>query len=632
MIPPSFVHDLLSRADIVEVIGRHVPLRKAGANHKGLCPFHAEKSPSFIVSPSRQTYHCFGCGVHGNAVGFLMEHAGMGFVDAVHELAQQNGMAVADEAVSAEEHERQAALKRTRSTLSEVLAKAAEHYRRALKAAPRAIEYLAHRGVSTAVAERFGLGYASDSWRGLASAFASYDDPLLEASGLVVTRQAEAGDFGDAKRYDRFRDRIMFPIRSVQGDIIGFGGRILDRGEPKYLNSPETAVFSKGRELYGLFEARSAIRERGYALVVEGYMDVVALAEAGLANAVASLGTAFTAEHIQKLFRFTDSVVFSFDGDTAGHRAAARALEAAAPLATDTRSVRFLFLPEEHDPDSFIRAMGADAFARCVGEAVPLSRQIIEQGREGCRVDTAEGRARFLANVRPIWQSLPDGALKRQLLPELAHAGGLAPADLAELWLPKASNKTSDRMPTSRRAAGTIHADTAPSAAGTSLHRPSRGSAQRVAPSIPADHALRMLLLHSGWWDRLGHDDHELLHALPPPHGAVFAWLERYLADQGPAAWAVLEQALTQEPFDSEVRVRMPAAVFDDEMDFAELRRIVDGLWVERLASRQKALIDSAASDPKALQQWREVELERQARLTRMRRTTENRSAPAQSG
>ena len=617
MIPPSFVHDLLGRADIVQVIGRHVELRKAGVNHKGLCPFHAEKSPSFIVSPSRQTYHCFGCGVHGNAIGFLMEQAGLGFVEAVQELAQQNGMVVVDEAVSAEESERQAALKRTRSTLSEVLAKAAAHYREALKATPRAVDYLKQRGVSGVIAARFGLGYAADSWRGLASAFASYDDPLLEASGLVIAREAETGDLGDVKRYDRFRDRIMFPIRSIRGDIIGFGGRVLDRGEPKYLNSPETAVFSKGRELYGLFEARSAIRERACTIVVEGYMDVVALAQAGFTNAVASLGTACTTEHVQKLFRFTDSVIFSFDGDGAGRRAAARALEIAAPLATDTRTVRFLFLPEAHDPDSFIRSLGPDAFADCIADAIPLSRQLIEQSREGLRVDTAEGRARFLATVRPLWESLPDGALKRQLLPDLAQAGGLAPRDLSELWPAPVAPVAAGRLHGGRETGGTTASARSQTNRGSSTHL--TRATTRTSPSVPADHALRMLLLNSGWWDRLGHDDHELLHALPPPHGAAFAWLERYLAEHGPAAWAVLEQALAGTAFEVDVRTRMPSAVFDDQMTFAELRRIIDGLWVASLASQQKALIDTATSDPNALQRWREVELERQARLSRMR-------------
>ena len=357
MIPPAFVHELLTRVDIVEIVGRSVELKRAGSTWKGLCPFHGEKSPSFTVTPSRQTYHCFGCGVHGNAVGFLMEQHGMGFIEAVRDLAQQAGLSVPEEAGQPGDREEAARQKQKQLTLNDVLARAADGYRRQLKASDRAIAYLKGRGLSGEVAARFGLGYASDGWRGLASVFPSYDDPLLEESGLVIAQPDEArpGDVAEApsgKRYDRFRDRIMFPIRSVQGAVIGFGGRVLDRGEPKYLNSPETPVFSKGRELYGLFEARTAIRQRGHALVVEGYMDVVALAQAGFENAVATLGTACTAEHVQKLVRFTDSVVFSFDGDAAGRRAAGRALEASLAHAVDTRTFRFLFLPAEHDPDS----------------------------------------------------------------------------------------------------------------------------------------------------------------------------------------------------------------------------------------------------------------------------------------
>ena len=444
MIPPAFIQDLLTRVDIVEVVGRHVQLKKAGINHKGLCPFHGEKSPSFIVSPTRQTYHCFGCGVHGNAVGFLIEHSGMGFVDAVRDLAQQVGMTVPEDDSSPQERERAAALKQRQATLSDVLAKAGEHYRQQLKASSRAIDYLKGRGLSGEIAARFGLGYASDGWRGLASVFPRYDDPLLEESGLVISQGSEGDDDTERKRYDRFRDRIMFPIRSVQGEVIGFGGRVLDKGEPKYLNSPETPVFSKGRELYGLFEARAALRQHGFVLVVEGYMDVVALAQLGFPNAVATLGTACTAEHVQKLFRFTDSVVFSFDGDAAGRRAAGRALEASLPHATDTRTVRFLFLPTEHDPDSYIRERGAEAFEGCIAQSVPLSRQLADAASEGCDLTAAEGRARMLANAKPLWSALPDGALKRQVIAQLATLGGLDVADLHSLW-------DSGRFPTGAR-------------------------------------------------------------------------------------------------------------------------------------------------------------------------------------
>ncbi|HZF81862.1 MAG TPA: DNA primase, partial [Burkholderiaceae bacterium] len=336
-IPPSFIQELIARADIVEIVGRYVQLKKGGANFMGLCPFHGEKSPSFSVSPTKQFYHCFGCGAHGNAIGFLMEHGGMGFREAVQDLAGQYGLEVPEDDASPAERERAAAQRQKQATLSDVLEKAGEAYRKLLRQSPRAIEYFKGRGVSGEVAKAFGLGYAPEGWRTLAGVFPDYADPLLAESGLVIV-----GEDGEDKRYDRFRDRVMFPIRNVKGECIGFGGRVLGDEKPKYLNSPETPVFSKGRELYGLFEARAALRDKGYALVTEGYMDVVALAQLGFANAVATLGTACTPEHVQKLFRFTDAVVFSFDGDAAGRRAARKALDAALPFATDVRSVKFL--------------------------------------------------------------------------------------------------------------------------------------------------------------------------------------------------------------------------------------------------------------------------------------------------
>ncbi len=532
MIPPAFVHDLLARVDIVEIVGRSVELKRAGSTWKGLCPFHGEKSPSFTVSPSRQTYHCFGCGVHGNAVGFLMEQHGMGFIDAVRDLAQQAGLAVPEEASSPGEREEAVRQKQKQATLSDVLERAAESYRRQLKSSDRAVAYLKGRGLSGEIAARFGLGYAPEGWRGLASVFPSYDDPLLEESGLVIAQGEDdvAGDSQDAsakKRYDRFRDRIMFPIRSVQGAVIGFGGRVLDRGEPKYLNSPETPVFVKGRELYGLFEARTAIRQRGYVLVVEGYMDVVALAQSGFENGVATLGTACTAEHVQKLVRFSDSVVFSFDGDAAGRRAAGRALEASLPHASDTRSFRFLFLPAEHDPDSYVREVGVPAFEQAIAGAVPLSRQILARAGEDVDFATAEGRARFLANARPLWQALPEGMLKRQLLGEIASRGALVVDELSFAWAGGAATRG--------RPAAPSRADA----------RPRR--AARQAMRQPVDRLAWMLLLESRWWETLGGPDHALLCALPGWHGEFFRFIDRESAEHGARPWAVLRERIADE-------------------------------------------------------------------------------------
>ena len=394
MIPQSFLQDLLNRVDIVEVVGRYVQLKKGGANFMGLCPFHNEKSPSFTVSPTKQFYHCFGCGAHGSAISFLMEHAGLGFVEAVEELARNVGLDVPREAPMPGAPAPAAQRAQTLG-LVDVMTRACDYYRKQLRSAPAAIDYLKRRGLTGEIAAHFGLGYAPDAWQNLEAAFQNYrDDQLLDAGLVIESEKGEAG--GARRRYDRFRDRIMFPIRNTKGQVIAFGGRVLDKGEPKYLNSPETPLFSKGSELYGLFEARAGIRDAGYVLVVEGYMDVVALAQLGFPQAVATLGTACTPMHVQKLLRQTETVVFSFDGDAAGRRAARRALEACLPHADDNRSFKFLFLPSEHDPDSYVREYGAQAFADEVSRAMPMSQFLIGEVTSGKEMHQPEGRARAL--------------------------------------------------------------------------------------------------------------------------------------------------------------------------------------------------------------------------------------------
>ncbi|MDO9075100.1 MAG: DNA primase [Rubrivivax sp.] len=589
MIPAGFVQELLSRVDIVDVVGRHVELKRGGANFMGLCPFHGEKSPSFSVTPSKQFYYCFGCGASGDAIRFLMEHLGLSFVEAVRDLAQGVGMAVPEEQVSPDERQRRDKLRERRLSLGEVLERAADFYRAQLKAQPRAIDYLKRRGLTGAVAARFGLGFAPPGWRTLAGVFPNYDDPLLEEAGLVRLKDTEDGATPEAAaergRYDWFRDRVMFPIRGVDGKVIGFGGRVLDDSKPKYMNSPETPLFSKGRELYGLFEARQALRDKGYALVVEGYMDVVALAQSGFPNAVATLGTACTAEHVQKLFRFTDSVVFSFDGDAAGRRAAGRALEAALPHATDLRSVKFLFLPPEHDPDSYVRELGSAAFEQQVAQAVPLSRQLVALASEDADLASAEGRARMLAQAKPLWAALPDGALKRQLLPELARTAQLELADLNALWVAANAPQRPIQPPRSAQ---------------PSLQAPLRRAGRR-APAASADLALRLLLRHSDWWERLSADDHELLHGLGGSHGDAVAWLERQLTEHGPQTWAALDEALADETWQDAARAWIAGAAPDEEQGFDDLQRVLHRLWVARLEEEVAALIGEGHTDREQL-------------------------------
>jgi len=421
MIPNDFIQTLLARVDIVEAIDRYVPLKKAGANYTACCPFHSEKTPSFTVSPSKQFYHCFGCGAHGTAIGFLMEYGGKSFPEAVEELAREAGLEVPRSATPAEDTEHAQG-----QDLTGLLLHAAKFYRTALKEAPRAIEYLKDRGLTGPIAVRFGIGYAPDDWQPLSRVFPDYRDKALETAGLVI-----AGDAG--KRYDRFRDRIMFPIHDASGRVMGFGGRVLDKGEPKYLNSPETPLFSKGRELYGLFQARQAIRAAGKVVVVEGYMDVVALAQHGVEYAVATLGTATTPAHVQKLFRLTDTVVFCFDGDEAGRRAAWRALENALAWLADGKNAKFLFLPEGADPDDYIRRHGSAAFEALVGQAVPLSDLLLSELATRHPPSSAEGRAALVNAAKPLLAQLHAPILSALLRRRVAEIAGLPEIELAAL-------------------------------------------------------------------------------------------------------------------------------------------------------------------------------------------------------
>ena len=428
-IPQHFIDELIARTDIVELIGARVPLKKSGREYKACCPFHAEKTPSFWVSPDKQFYHCFGCGKHGTALGFLMDHDHMAFPEAVEELATRLGLEVPHEGGV------DRAAQRADEPLYELMARVARFYTEQLVRAPRAREYLAQRGLTAATQERFAIGYAPDSWNELLRHFGGSDAErkrLLDG-GLIIERERGAGREGE-RYYDRFRDRVMFPIRDARGRVIGFGGRVIDAGEPKYLNSPETVLFHKGRELYGLYETRRARRNLERLVVVEGYMDAVSLHQAGVDYTVATLGTATTAEHFRRIFRLVSAVVFAFDGDRAGRAAAWRALQQALPEAREGREIRFLFLPQGQDPDTLVRAEGPAAFEGRFALAVPLSEYLVRELSEQSDLGSADGRARFAEQARPLFARVPEGVYRELLLERLAQVVGLSASRLEALW------------------------------------------------------------------------------------------------------------------------------------------------------------------------------------------------------
>jgi DNA primase len=410
----------MARVDIAEVIGARVPLKKAGKEFKACCPFHNEKTPSFTVSSTKQFYHCFGCGAHGTALGFLMDHEHMGFVEAVEELATTVGLEVPRTAGTAEQ--------KPRDDLYTVLEKASSFYSAALKKNDAAIDYLKARGLDGETAARFGIGYAPEGWDVLLSHIGSAQEKIsnLSDTGMIIER--DQGGW-----YDRFRGRIMFPIRDARGRTIAFGGRVLGNDEPKYLNSPETKLFHKGRELYGLYEARKTLRSIPRLMVVEGYMDVVGLSQAGIHWAVATLGTATTEEHLRRLFRLTESVVFCFDGDNAGRRAAWRALENALPTMQEGHQISFLFLPDGEDPDSLVLKEGAESFERRIEDAMPLSEYFIDNLSEQVDMESLDGRARLAELARPLMRRIPDGIFKDLLTARLADVVGMERNRLAGL-------------------------------------------------------------------------------------------------------------------------------------------------------------------------------------------------------
>ncbi|OUS13772.1 DNA primase [Gammaproteobacteria bacterium 53_120_T64] len=450
LIPQRFIDDLLDRVDVVDVIGARLELRKTGKNHSARCPFHDEKTPSFSVNPEKQFYYCFGCGAGGNAIGFVMDYDHVDFPQAVETLGALVGMEVPREAQQSNPQDQR------RKALYEVLDQAKRFFQQQLRqhnSAHQAVDYLKHRGLSGAIAGNFEIGYAPPGWDNLLLAIgesrlqesqseqgrdAIEDETiaLLTDSGLLVNREEEN------KRYDRFRERIIFPIRDTRGRTIAFGGRVLGDDKPKYLNSPETTVFHKGRELYGLYEANRSRQSNDNLLVVEGYMDVVALAQHEIENAVATLGTAVSQAHLEKLFRYTSEVVFCFDGDKAGRQAGKRALETSLPLMTDGRSAKFLFLDEGEDPDTLVRKIGSERFRHLISHSTPLSAFLFSLCEDGLDLALADDCARFATIAAPMIHQLPAGIFRQLLLDQLAKKTGLATETLTELLAP-ASRETS---------------------------------------------------------------------------------------------------------------------------------------------------------------------------------------------
>jgi len=436
LIPRSFIDELIARANIIEVVGSRIALKKAGREYKACCPFHNEKTPSFWVSPDKQFYHCFGCGAHGTALSFLMEHDRLPFPEAVEELAASLGLEVPRESGAP-------APRREAAGLHDLMASIARFYAESLRTNDRARQYIARRGLDRDIVERFGIGYAPSSWNEVLRRFGATEESRRQLSELGLIIERERGPAAEpeprassARFYDRFRDRIMFPIRDGRGRIIAFGGRVIGEGEPKYLNSPETTLFHKGRELYGLYETRQSRASLSRLLVVEGYIDVVRLHQFNISCAVATLGTATTPEHLKRIFQLVPEVIFAFDGDRAGRAAAWRALQNALPEALEGREIRFLFLPEGEDPDTLVAKEGRDAFERrLTADALPLSEYLVREMAERFPARGADGRARAAQAVRPLIEQVPEGIYRRLLVERLAQAFGFqrTPEGVAEL-------------------------------------------------------------------------------------------------------------------------------------------------------------------------------------------------------
>jgi len=578
-IPQHFIDELIARADIVEIIGARVQLKKAGREYKACCPFHDEKTPSFWVSPDKQFYHCFGCGKHGTVLGFLMDHDHMAFPEAVEELATRLGVEVPHEGGS------DAGPRRAEDSLYDLTKEVARFYAECLTRDARARDYVARRGLTAETLERFQIGYAPNSWNELLRRFGAAESgrKALSDAGLIVERERGQVQGGE-RHYDRFRDRLMFPIRDARGRTIAFGGRIIDAGEPKYLNSPETLLFHKGRELYALYETRRARTNLTRLLIVEGYMDAVRLHQAGIDYAVATLGTATTAEHLRRLFRLVPAIVFAFDGDRAGRQAAWRALQQALPEAREGREIRFLFLPDGQDPDSLVGQEGRESFEARLAGALPLSEYLVRELAQHSDLTNADGRARFAEAARPLFLKVPEGVFRELLLERLAEVVGLNPRRLGELWTPAAAATapqappTPLRRPSARAALGAGRGSLVRQAIVRLLHHPQIAleveAAERAgleASEEPGVALLRELL------------DELRAHPAQIPAQVVERWSGREGAE-------ALQKLLERE----EVITNAPAAAGELKGALAKLAELAAG---RRLAALEAKSRDSALSE-----------------------------------
>jgi DNA primase len=441
-IAESFIQDLVLRSDIVQLIDGYVPLKKAGRNFVACCPFHTEKTPSFSVNSQKQFYHCFGCGASGNVISFLMEYAHKNFIEAVEILAARLGLSIPQGEYNAKQAKH--------SSLYDVLRAAMDFYRHELEQDPKAMNYLQQRGIDAETAQRFALGAAADQWDRL---YNHLINKKFSAESIAAVGLSVRSDSG--REYDRFRGRVMFPIRDRRGRPLGFGGRSMDaEAQPKYLNSPETPVFHKGGELYGLYEAEQVTRSLEHLIIVEGYMDVIALSQHGIVNVVATLGTATTSEHMQRVFRLTSRIIFCFDGDNAGQKAAWRALEAALPVLSDGREVRFIFLPLEEDPDSLVRKQGKEAFNAYLDSAMPLSDFFFNQLSQNLSLETPDGRARLASLATPLLEKMPLGVFRTLMLDELAKKTRLSISSVQKIMPAKPelpSYRPAETAPTARK-------------------------------------------------------------------------------------------------------------------------------------------------------------------------------------